>query len=71
MGGARGGIFRYADSIDKLLMFLGTLGCIGDGLMVPLSMYILSGIIDDFGSAGISISTEVVDKVFIFTRRSM
>nr|GMD97891.1 putative multidrug resistance protein [Ipomoea batatas] len=63
MGGARGcGIFRYADNIDKLLMFLGSLGCIGDGLMIALNMYILSGIIDDFGSAGISISNEVVDK---------
>ncbi|PHU20248.1 ABC transporter B family member 18 [Capsicum chinense] len=49
--GKDGGLFRYADCVDKLLMFLGTLGCIGDGLMTPLNMFILSSLIDDYGGA--------------------
>ncbi|KAA8529667.1 hypothetical protein F0562_034233 [Nyssa sinensis] len=48
--GAKGGVFGYADSIDKLLMVLGTLGSIGDGLMMPLTMFILVDVITDYSS---------------------
>lgn len=47
--GKSNGIFRYADRSDKLLMFLGTLGSIGDGLQVPLMMYVLSDVINQYG----------------------
>ena len=30
------GIFRYADRIDYLLMFLGTLGAAGNGILITL-----------------------------------
>ncbi|KAK4376956.1 hypothetical protein RND71_003252 [Anisodus tanguticus] len=63
--GKKGGLFRYADGVDKLLMFLGTLGCIGDGLMTPLNMFILSALIDDYGGAdddNASFTNEIVDK---------
>ncbi|XP_059633646.1 putative multidrug resistance protein [Cornus florida] len=60
--GSKGGMFRYADGIDKLLMLFGTLGSIGDGLMSPLTMLVLSGVINEYGRADISISFDVVDK---------
>lgn len=63
--GKKCGVFRYADGIDKLLMLVGTLGSIGDGLMSPLNMFILSGIIDDYATANHTITNDVVDKVWI------
>ncbi|XP_052184670.1 putative multidrug resistance protein [Diospyros lotus] len=45
------GMFRFADSIDKLLVLFGALGSIGDGLLTPLILLVLSGLIDDYGSA--------------------
>lgn len=61
--GKKGGMFYYADGIDKLLLLFGTIGSIGDGLMSPLTMVILSGVIDEYGTGGVSISNDVVDKV--------
>ncbi|KAK4713354.1 hypothetical protein R3W88_019261 [Solanum pinnatisectum] len=43
-------------------MLLGSLGSIGDGLMTPLNMIILSSLIDDFGTADDSFSNKIVDK---------
>ncbi|KAK4399667.1 ABC transporter B family member 15 [Sesamum angolense] len=60
--GTKYGLFRFADGIDKLLMFLGALGSIGEGLAAPMTMYMLSGAIDAFGTADQSIANEVVDK---------
>ncbi|XP_042058070.1 putative multidrug resistance protein [Salvia splendens] len=60
--GKKGGVFRYADGVDKLLMLVGTLGSIGDGLMSPLNMFILSGVIDDYATANHTITNDVVDK---------
>ncbi|KAE8687959.1 hypothetical protein F3Y22_tig00111005pilonHSYRG00057 [Hibiscus syriacus] len=57
-----GGLLRYADGIDKLLLLFGTLGSIGDGMMSPVNMYILSGALNDYGSADQSFSNDVVDK---------
>ncbi|XP_022775612.1 putative multidrug resistance protein [Durio zibethinus] len=57
-----GGLFRYADGIDKLLMFFGTLGSIGDGMMSPVNMYILSGALNDYGASDQFFSNEIVDK---------
>ncbi|ONI30270.1 hypothetical protein PRUPE_1G241100 [Prunus persica] len=45
----KGGIFRYADGVDKLLLVLGTLGSTGDGLMTPLMMLVLSRVINEYG----------------------
>ncbi|KAK6784076.1 hypothetical protein RDI58_017530 [Solanum bulbocastanum] len=60
--GGKCGLFQYADGIDKLLMLLGSLGSIGDGLMTPLNMIILSSLIDDFGTADDSFSNKIVDE---------
>ncbi|KAM6589468.1 hypothetical protein CsatA_012073 [Cannabis sativa] len=62
MGKKSGGLFRYADGKDKWLMVFGTLGSIGDGLMTPLTMLVLSRLINDFGVANTSFSNDVVDK---------
>ncbi|KAI3733466.1 hypothetical protein L6452_12909 [Arctium lappa] len=58
----KGGMFHFADGIDKLLLLFGTLGCIGDGLTSPLTMIILSEIINDFGGSDLSFSNDVVNK---------
>ncbi|KAM7464693.1 hypothetical protein LguiA_032814 [Lonicera macranthoides] len=60
--GGKGGMFRYADGTDKLLMLFGTLGSIGDGLMSPLTMIVLSSVINEYGTSDISFSNDVVDK---------
>lgn len=57
------GLFRYAEGYDKILMFWGTLGSIGDGLQIPLMMYVLSGVINDYGNPNVIISESIVDKV--------
>ncbi|KAH6801900.1 ABC transporter family protein [Perilla frutescens var. frutescens] len=59
--GGKGGLFRFADSVDKLLMFLGILGSVGEGLASPLTMYVTSGAIDAFASSDQSIENEVVN----------
>ncbi|KAD3066976.1 hypothetical protein R6Q59_018866 [Mikania micrantha] len=56
------GIFRFAEGIDKFLMFWGTLGSIGDGLQVPLTMFVLSGIINDYGDPQATITLSTVNK---------
>ncbi|XP_024965597.1 putative multidrug resistance protein isoform X1 [Cynara cardunculus var. scolymus] len=62
MGGNKNGIFRYADGLDKFLMFWGTLGSIGDGLQVPLMMYVLSGVINQYGDPKAIVTCSTVDK---------
>ncbi|KAJ9562798.1 hypothetical protein OSB04_007958 [Centaurea solstitialis] len=58
----RDGIFRYADGLDMFFMFWGTLGSIGDGLQVPLMMYVLSGVINQYGDPKAIVTTSIVDK---------
>ncbi|KAG6398751.1 hypothetical protein SASPL_140220 [Salvia splendens] len=55
-------LLRCADSVDRLLMLIGTVAAIGEGLSSPVTMYMLSGAIDAFGSANQSISNGVVNK---------
>ncbi|EOY12565.1 Multidrug/pheromone exporter, MDR family, ABC transporter family [Theobroma cacao] len=59
---AKDGMFQYADGLDKLLMFLGTLGSIGDGLQYPLTMFVLSKVINEYGNTNITLSNDTVDK---------
>eukprot|EP00258_Populus_trichocarpa_P022872 XP_024438891.1 putative multidrug resistance protein [Populus trichocarpa] len=60
--GGKDSMFRYADSKDKLLMFFGVLGSIGDGLQYPLTMYVLSHVINEYGSSSASVSIDTVNK---------
>lgn len=60
------GLFRYADGLDKLLMFFGTLGSLGDGLQNPLMMYILSDVINAYGDKNSNLTIHDVNKVSSF-----
>ncbi|KAJ0015081.1 hypothetical protein Pint_20131 [Pistacia integerrima] len=61
--GAKDSMFRFADGKDKLLMLLGTMGSIGDGLQYPLMMFVLSSVINDYGNpANSSLTNDDVDK---------
>lgn len=64
--GGKDSMFRYADGTDKLLMLLGTLGSLGDGLQYPLTMLVLSHVINEYGSSTAVLSYDTVNKVRIF-----
>lgn len=61
--GKKDGIFRYADRSDKLLMFFGTLGSIGDGMQIPLMMFVLSDVINEYGILNDKVSIKTVNSV--------
>lgn len=63
--GNKGGFLRYADGVDKLLLFFGTLGCIGDGIQTPLTMLVLGSLIDDYARGGSehNVSIHTINKV--------
>ena len=62
--GNKGGFFRYADGVDKLLLLFGTLGCIGGGLQTPITMLVLGTLIDDYAhGSDDSVSKHTIDKV--------
>ncbi|VVB03571.1 unnamed protein product [Arabis nemorensis] len=52
-------LFGFADSFDYLLMFLGTLGSIGNGLGFPIMTILFGDLVDAFGQN----QTDVTDKV--------
>jgi ATP-binding cassette subfamily B (MDR/TAP) protein 1 len=52
-------LFAFADSFDFLLMILGTLGSIGNGLGFPLMTLLFGDLIDAFGEN----QTNTTDKV--------
>lgn len=43
-------LFSFADSTDILLMIVGTVGAIGNGLGMPLMTLLLGQMIDSFGN---------------------
>lgn len=64
----KSGLFRYADGVDKFLLLLGSLGSIGDGLTTPLTMLVLSGMINQYSRSNPNtFSNQVVDKVLYFS----
>ncbi|KAJ9170033.1 hypothetical protein P3X46_018170 [Hevea brasiliensis] len=42
-------LFSFADSADVILMIIGTIGAIGNGLSMPLMTIFLGDMIDAFG----------------------
>jgi len=54
-------LFSFADPFDRLLMFVGTVGAIGNGISMPLMTLIFGNMINAFG--GSSSTEEVVDEV--------
>lgn len=62
--GKKGGFFRYADGVDKLLLMFGTLGCIGDGLQTPITMLVLGSLINDYAQGSQhTVSIHTINKV--------
>ncbi|TVU39389.1 hypothetical protein EJB05_12803, partial [Eragrostis curvula] len=43
-------VFMHADAADMVLMVLGLLGAIGDGLSTPVTMFISGRVFNDVGS---------------------
>ncbi|XP_035547503.1 ABC transporter B family member 11-like isoform X2 [Juglans regia] len=54
-------LFSFADSLDCLLMFVGTVAAVGSGISMPLMTIIFGGTIDSFG--GTVNTKDVVHKV--------
>lgn len=54
-------LFSFADSIDILLIALGTIAAVGNGITVPLMPVLLGNIINAFGES--RNTKQVVDEV--------
>ena len=42
-------LFSFADHLDYLLMFVGTIGAVGNGISLPLMTMVFGDILDSFG----------------------
>ncbi|KAK4282618.1 hypothetical protein QN277_013974 [Acacia crassicarpa] len=56
-------LFTFADSADILLMFVGTIGAIGNGAGLPLMTLLFGDMIDSFGNNHNSTSADMVHKI--------
>lgn len=54
-------LFSFADSMDILLIALGTIAAVGNGITVPLMPVLLGNIINAFGES--TNTKQVVDEV--------
>lgn len=54
-------LFAFADSFDILLMILGTIGAVGNGLGFPIMTILFGDVIDVFGQN--QNSSDVSDKI--------
>lgn len=52
-------LFAFADSFDFLLMILGTLGSIGNGLGFPIMTILFGDLVDAFGQNQTDVSVKV------------
>jgi ATP-binding cassette subfamily B (MDR/TAP) protein 1 len=59
-------LFRYADAMDLLLMLVGTVAALGNGVSQPLMIVIFGDVIDAFGSATTHDVLHRVNKVIPF-----
>lgn len=68
------GMFRYADRVDVLLMVVGTVGAVGNGMSEPLMSLIFGQIIDSFGqntSRSVLRSVTKVSVLIVINRRAV
>ncbi|KAL6504960.1 ATP-binding cassette, sub-B (MDR TAP), member 4 [Orobanche gracilis] len=56
-------LFGFADSKDKILMIVGTIGAVGNGLSLPLMTILFGELIDSFGDNQTQGVVEVVSRV--------
>ncbi|KAG8055757.1 hypothetical protein GUJ93_ZPchr0001g29626 [Zizania palustris] len=57
------GMFRYADRLDVLLMVVGTVGAVGNGMSEPLMTVFFGNVINSFGQNGSGTILRSVTKV--------
>ncbi|KAF7078088.1 hypothetical protein CFC21_082571 [Triticum aestivum] len=57
------GMFRYADSLDVLLMVVGSLGAVGNGVAGSLMLVVFGDAINSFGESTTSTVLPAVTKV--------
>lgn len=60
-------LFSFADSLDVVLMILGTIGAVANGLSQPLMTLIFGNLINSFGTSDPSHVVKQVSKVHLFT----
>lgn len=56
-------LFYFADSTDKVLMIIGSIGAIGNGLCMPLMTLLFGDLVDSFGQNQSKGVLAVVSKV--------
>lgn len=56
-------LFAFADSLDKILMIIGSIGAVGNGLCLPLMTVLFGELVDSFGQNQTKGVVEVVSKV--------
>ncbi|KAI4383199.1 hypothetical protein MLD38_009066 [Melastoma candidum] len=56
-------LFSFADSTDVLLMVIGTVGAVGNGLGMPLMTILFGQLIDSFGQNSQTDVVQVISKV--------
>lgn len=56
-------LFGFADSIDKILMIIGSIGAVGNGISVPLMTVLFGELVDSFGQNQTKAVISVVSKV--------
>jgi ATP-binding cassette subfamily B (MDR/TAP) protein 1 len=57
------GMFRYADRLDVLLMVVGTVAAVGNGMAEPLVTVLFGKVIDSFGDSTTQSILRIVSKV--------
>ena len=57
------GMFRYADRLDVLLMVVGTVAAVGNGVAEPLVTVLFGKVIDSFGDSTTQSILRSVSKV--------
>ncbi|OIT35497.1 abc transporter b family member 11, partial [Nicotiana attenuata] len=55
-------LFSFADTTDKILMFLGTIGAVGNGLCQILVVVLFGNVVDSFGLNHTSNVLQAVSK---------
>lgn len=62
-------LFSFADRLDIILMIIGTIGAIGNGVSLPLMTVLFGNVINSFGNN--SGTDEVIDAVSNVSDRSV
>lgn len=59
-------LFSYADKKDVILMAVGLVAALGNGLMMPMMSFVFGQIIDAFGQSNKDNVVSAVSKVRVF-----